>query len=311
MATAERVHIVVACTNRKTRPVPPGLRLGRVSGAPLEKRADRWIECLSTIPSDRRPALGMYAGEAWDAVRSVANTSSTPVSLWICSAGLGLIGGDTEIPPYSATFEASHPDGLPKGADAPARWWKRLGQWSGPGNGPRSLCQLAEGEPSGRFFVVLSPTYLKAVRADLVASLSVLESRENLTLLSVGTKDDPELADRLLPADARLRHKVGGTMHALNYRVMAALLARGELSHHAMVRRVRSWLAAQPPLPTYDRRPVDDVEVRTFIRGHLRSPEAPSCTSLLRELRNSGRACEQGRFSRLYHEEKKQHASCG
>ena len=52
----------------------------------------------------------------------------------------------------------------------------------------------------------------------------------------------------------------------------------------------------------YDREPMDDDAVRAFVREALDRTPRPSCTSLLRELRASGRACEQKRFKNLYND---------
>jgi hypothetical protein len=65
---------------------------------------------------------------------------------------------------------------------------------------------------------------------------------------------------------------------------------------------VSSWLKDTDPLPTYDRDRMSDEDVRSFIRDQIDANVSATKSLLLRELRDSGRACEQARFGRLYKE---------
>jgi hypothetical protein len=103
-----------------------------------------------------------------------------------------------------------------------------------------------------------------------------------------------------LPADARLQHYVGGTRGSLNVRITADLLKTGCTDHDAMSHYLQSHLAAAPQLPIYQRRRLPDNEVITFIRTRRTADSNVSCTSLLRELRDGGTACEQARFADLF-----------
>jgi hypothetical protein len=59
-------------------------------------------------------------------------------------------------------------------------------------------------------------------------------------------------------------------------------------------------LAAQPPAPEYARTPLSDDEVRLYIRAALAENPGVRPTPLLARLRRSGRACEHGRFRKLF-----------
>ncbi|MEX2156705.1 MAG: hypothetical protein WD773_07675 [Gemmatimonadales bacterium] len=71
---------------------------------------------------------------------------------------------------------------------------------------------------------------------------------------------------------------------------------------------LRAWAkelaTMQPPAPKYDHTPMSDDEVRHYISGKLDQAPSSKHTSLLRQLRDSGRACEQSRFRRLFEEVK-------
>jgi hypothetical protein len=297
------MNVVVACTNRKTQPIPARLQLRKVRGKDPARRLDAWIQRLHDMDGLRTRAADLYAGESWEVTRTLLEGSSeSPRSLWICSAGLGLLASDCAIPAYSATFEQSHPDAVPDGVHGAADWWTALGSWEGFDSGPRSLRALARCCPTARLIVVLSPPYLKACRSDLIAAANELDDPMQLSVISAGTKRDPLLWRHLLPVDARLQSKVGGTKHSLNIRTAAALLQSGGQTHMEMHQRLVRWLQGQPALTRFDRTPVTDDAVRQFIEDRLSSGEALTHSRTLREFRTSGFACEQSRFARLFQE---------
>lgn len=299
-----RMHVVVTCSHRKTLPVPAGLRLRRVTATQAATRVRNWITRLLSDPAATMPASSLYAGAHWDIARRLPRhaTPSTNIAMWVCSAGYGLIPTDAPIRPYSATFAAAHLDSVPGGRPAAADWWAALSEWSGPARGPRSLADLAAKDPTGRLLLVLSAPYLAACRADVLAAADAVADASQLSIISAGTKTDADLAEFLLPVDARLEHALGGTRQSLNVRVAEHLLASGVSEHAAMRDRLTRLLADQPPPRRFTRLPMTDEEIREFVRGRL--DEGPvTHTRLLRELRDSGRACEQHRFAELFRTE--------
>ena len=115
-----------------------------------------------------------------------------------------------------------------------------------------------------------------------------------------GLPPDADLADVMLPADARLQHHVGGTRGSLNVRIAKQILTAGLSDHAAMSEHLRRQLATAPTLISYGR---TATERR---RGAGVHPAAPgrrlnvSHSRLLRALRDSGMACEQARFAGLF-----------
>lgn len=294
-----QVRVVVTCTRRKTRPIPRALHMRNVPGARLSTRFRNWTERLTSAAARSVPALDLYAGEHWTIARHLCGEAEMPakVDLWVCSAGYGLIPVDAPIAPYSATFVPGDPDSVPGGA---AAWWAALGDWDGPAGGARSFVQLAAANPSARLVVVLSAAYLRACHHDIRQAADKLTDPVGLSIISAGTKHDRDLADFLLPADARLQSALGGTLQALNIRAAEYLLAVGLVDHEEMNAGLERLLAEQPPPRHYDRRRATDAEVRHFIRDHLRAEPPPTHTRLLREFRDAGYACEQGRFAALF-----------
>jgi hypothetical protein len=87
-------------------------------------------------------------------------------------------------------------------------------------------------------------------------------------------------------------------------RIAAHLLTHhaGPFTRSALSATLTDLLGCQPPMPRYDRAELDDAAVMRFIEGEIAglNGSAPAATPLLRRLRDSGFACEQGRFASLY-----------
>lgn len=300
------IHVVVTCSHRKTRPVPAGLQLRYVTAVRAETRARKWITRLASDPTTAVPASSLYAGAHWDIARRlpVHATASRQVKVWVCSAGYGLIPADAPIRPYSATFAAGHPDSVPGGRLAAVDWWAALSGWTGPTPAPRSLTALAAQDPTSRLLLVLSASYLAACRGDVLGAVGALADSSRLSVVSAGTRTDPDLTEFLLPADARLEHVLGGARQSLNVRIAEHLFASGDYEHAAMHDRLTRLLAEQPPPRRFARRGMTDDEVRVFVRGRLEQDADITPTRLLRELRNFERACEQHRFADLFRAER-------
>ena len=124
-------------------------------------------------------------------------------------------------------------------------------------------------------------------------------------ILCSGVREFGALSPYLLPSDARLQSKVGGALASLNIGVARHLIDNttpGEWSQKKLRALLAAWLENQPERVRYDREPMSDEDVRREIRRALKSDPGARPTPLLRELRDSGRACEHSRFVRLFHE---------
>lgn len=296
----QRVRVVVTCTHRKRRPTPDALRLRQISGAHISTRFRAWTDRLMKSSEPVSQAIDLYAGEYWSIVRRLSNTV-IPVETWICSAGYGLISSDSPIRPYSATFATGSPDSIPDGSRGASSWWKALSDWVGPSPGPRSITDLVMADPEARIILVLSAAYLKACRQDIVQALNQIHQDGQLSIISAGTKEDPQLAPYLLPGDARFQSALGGTRQTLNIRAAQYLLATGVIKHDEMVATLARLLVDQPSITRYKRRTATDAEVRTFIQDRLKTDPGATHTRLLRQFRDDDRACEQNRFTALFH----------
>jgi hypothetical protein len=306
------INVVVTCTKRKTTRAPARLRLGQIRTVDPKRRCAAWIRALSELSSVVIPAVDLYCGDQWQVVRSlrdVGASKSINVNLWVCSAGYGLIQADSKVQPYSATFSSGHVDSVCRSDNGKceavhSEWWNSLANWQGPNPGqPRSLAQLAATFPLRPIIVVASPTYLAAVQSDLAAAQEELQSPELLAIVSAGAESLGALNESKIPCNGRFQHALGGALMSLNPRVAREVivwLGSHAWNLEALKRHFAGKLARQPDSPRYERTPMSDEDVRQFVLEEYPRHSMPSASRLLRVLRDSGFACEQKRFSRLF-----------
>jgi len=302
------LHVIVACTDRKTRPVSAELTMRSLLLGSVEARVDAWTTRLMASHSDSVPAESLYAGDHWQVVRSLARAapSNITVQTWVCSAGYGLVRLSTPIRPYAATFASGHPDAVaPRGLGyTAADWWRLLAMWCPDGaSGPRTLADLAAVSPADFILVVLSGAYVAPLSVDLAAAARVIHESDHLAIISAGARPRNALLQCIVPASGRLKAALGGAMQSLNARIARRAIedvAAWFPSRAALASLTRSWLSTAPVVQPYDRQRVDDDAVRTYIRARLDQNPRATHTSLLRTLRESGRACEQARFATLF-----------
>lgn len=299
------MHIVVTCANRKRYPVPVQLRLGALRERRPSQRFTAWTRRLAD-GSPLAPARDMYAGEHWQIAANLPMAAGRPATLWVCSAGYGLIGAHTAIRPYAATFASREKDSVGESLSAARDWWYRLTNWPGPAaDQPRSFADLARRDPNATIVAVLSDAYLRACADDLRVAADLIADRDQFAVIgppAPGTDVD----ELVVPVTARLRPVVGGSLQALHVRAARYLLAAAVAGRHPASRpQLRQLVqqAADAAPPDLSRRPagqrLTDDAVRAYIRATLATGPA-TATALLRLLRVSGQSCEQSRFKQLF-----------
>ena len=306
-------NIVVTCTKRKRRSPTDPLKFRHIAKNSIEEGFSDWVDSLSGTDDGTLPARELYAGDHWTVASSleqVAASSGFRAAIWVCSAGYGLLHIDSMIKPYSATFSSSHPDTVCRWSDGKYRrdykqvWWELLSQWPGPEVAtPRSIAGLATTFPTYPLLVVASRDYMEGLLDDCRMARDALDDPNLLSIVSAGSKDLQELTPNLIPSDVSLRWLVGGSVRAFNIRYTRRILSEmeyQELRAPVLYRKGSDIVAQSSRLPTISRAKASDEEVRTFIRTSLGQHELTGHTALLRRFRDSGRACSQNRFSRIF-----------
>ncbi|MFE6739047.1 hypothetical protein [Streptomyces tubercidicus] len=266
----------------------------------MKERSTNWQTRIQTAMARggaNLPALtDLYRGDHWTQARrltTAATAAGFKTQLWVASAGLGLQPVQPKAqtaPAYAATFSTRHADSVGASADENAQWWSHLQG----GIGRATLQDLGK---RGPVLMVLSEVYASAMEEELLA-LGVLGGE---ALLIGGVREI--IGVHRVPADAGLRHALGGTLTSLNVRMAASWLERaqgGTLMSQATRNSWNQWAAATTKPQRYNREPMSDEDVIVFIKRETAKVPGISRTRLLRILRDGGRACEQSRFANLY-----------
>jgi hypothetical protein len=285
---AEKLTLIVTCTDRKSAQPVEGLRVGNLPSAPQAERAIQWRNALTNERS-RVSLRKLYQGDAWtQALKlefSLRRAGFDP-TLFVASAGLGLVAVDEEWPAYAATFSPRHADSIGNSCKENRGWWRLMtvGQTN------------FKDQTVGQTLLVLSETYSSAMAADL----STMENREDIVVFG-GSPDVP--GHLRIPADRGLRPALGGTAGSLNLRTAIAWVESlkaptlvGQRDHFEW----RKWVRETRKSETYNRTLMSDADILSFLRDIRRIQPGISKTRALRVLRDAGSACEQKRFSGLF-----------
>jgi hypothetical protein len=309
------LRIVASCTQGKRYPVTSDLRLGGIPKGPLDERLAKWKDHLQRSSANPVAAADLYRGQHWAIVRdlpAVAQAVGYRASLWVASAGYGLVSAEAKIRPYSATFAGSEEDSIWRPTDGDRRtalrkWWEGLQALPVfPAESPRSLTALADATPAAIFLVIGSPAYIAAMADDLVGVRARLLDPQRLIVISSRDGLLPEwLASHVVPSEAPLSGMLGGSLGSLHARTARRILQEATtvpLQADVLVRHYSSLISDVESTAGPARLKMADESVRSFIREAIMANRRLSCTAALRKLRMSGQACEQRRFTGLYAE---------
>jgi hypothetical protein len=321
------LHIIATCGNRKSQ--SPLASLGDVPGKTIKVRANRWWRTLSDLRRTEFAALAqahqLYTGQYWSIVRQLpeeVRKQALRPSLWVVSAGYGLVSGNDRLLPYSATFTPGHVDSVYNrnlGRNHNEDWWSELSQLHLTHSvGPRTLSRLMSDFCSDRFLIIASSQYVSAIQSDLIRGRSSLRKKDNLVLISSRTNSiNEKLRRNLVTTDARLLcspacpencslHLLGrgvrGSIGALLARYLVSKMQTWGFSAARFTCEIETALKDMPSPSVTKRTSVTNSEIKKFIKTSMSSNRNASATTLLRSLRDSGKACEQKRFKQLYSE---------
>jgi hypothetical protein len=262
---------------------------------------------LSCDKSETKKPIELYSGGSWKIVRRINSEFSGKLKTWVVSAGQGLLAEEEKVPSYAATFASGEPDCVVSGkvsSDNLTDWWTLLCEWRrANGKVISSLADLAHAYPNQPMVVALSADYFKATQSDLLKARAALSNPDLLVIISAGTNSSGELANNLVPADARLENVFGKSRIVLNARVAEMVLRQfksGEIRASKVASYLGELIRGLPPSTYPKRESASDNEVSAFISEKLLLSPC-SCSRLLQEYRATGRACEQKRFRNLYH----------
>jgi hypothetical protein len=303
------INLVTNCTARKKLIPDSRVCLRSLAAESENNRLKSWLSRLQELDDKATCMAGnLYCGDSWSSIQTAVAKfrKRDALKLWVASAGYGLLSSEDVVVSYSATFSAGQDDSVTADRD-PAmnqRWWNGLTKRSFQrSHSVASVSELAQAFPNTPLLVGVSPDYLWAMMEDLLAASRALCNPNLLVIVSAGTKKAGHLTPFLLPCDARLEHRLGGSRASLNARIVAYILNRfraEELRMPILQKHFKNILSRAPEARTFDRKRMTEKQVEAFIRKSLQKEPEVAFSTLLRRLRDSGSACEYKRFRELF-----------
>ncbi len=300
-ATASVDALVTICAQQKRFKPSPEATPAALRQAALSDLAAQWRVVIKSRKA-AAVASDLYAGRAFGLARDTAR--HLDCRLYVISAGLGLVAGETQTPAYGLTVKPNAPESVQakvQGSFSAAGWFAEMLAGS---------CSTGWADVFGRghgpVLVALTRAYAEMVGP----SLADLPQRhvDRLRLFGAGLQSVlPErLHAAIIPYDGRLDTIFPGTKSDFAQRAMVHYAEK--VAHQSADRDYANRLLSEalakvnhPVRPV--RQTAQDGNLLALIKTRL-TPKA-SASRLLRQLRDEdGIACEQGRFARLFREAK-------
>ncbi len=288
--------VITNCTTRKAAGPTIGLAQVGATGGVLSI-ARRWKALVHRTPPQCL-AADLYKGRS--IVDAAASAMSISGSLYVVSAGLGLVSAEDPVPNYDLTVVPGSALAvmLDRQGLNPDDWWTAISRTQS-----RPLSTLLVRSTA---FLALPSNYLRLVREDLAFVPPSAIGRLRIFTSEAGRSEVPDrLARCVMPYDERLETVAGfdGTRADFPQRALRHFVdvLRGHRLSLAEGRRAVEELMTKQrrrTLPTRTRR--SDDEIRALL-GSRWDACAGSSTRLLRYLRDDARvSCEQSRFRALW-----------
>lgn len=319
MVYRPKLAIITTCTASK-RDSAHSINLREIpENLPASQRASNWMELLRRRPLMPKWVEKIYRGDHWCSSEQANKAAKNHFdsSLWVLSAGYGLIPGDQRflIKPYQATFASESPDYVATGCEKSERgsyeslWWEALRTGTHRDDAyPRTLSALAEEMGGGRMLLIASENYLRLVESELLDAGKILGDG-NIVILSAGASSGirKRLAPYFVQFDSRMGQKLTGALGSLNARVAAWLMNTVNVERFSrdaideLLQREQDGLEKMRP-------PVRESMTAEQVRAYLvAQPDFESLSAsrlLMRFRREDGKAFEEKHFRRLVAEEK-------
>lgn len=302
-----KIHLIVPCTARKRSVFGQTVELSDIEGRNYIDLAKKWFDALEQSDALSVSAKDLYAGEAWSLALELSNEFDFQ---WVVSAGYGFICADHHIKPYDATFSSGNKNSIPIFNKNTVRgrnkaWWDALHHVRKEVSGQiNNIEELFLKYPRDQFLILGSKTYFELIKDDIERCLKegVIASEQVVIIASSQVGSCIDFQTVLF--SGHLRKFFGGTMAALNYRVVKWLISKDlnfcVKDYREMISSIRILEDEEKKIkkPKMDGKEIEkEIEKILAIHGS----EASSYTKALSLFRKKyGLSCEQKKFSELY-----------
>ena len=297
-----KFQLVVSCSQSKSVPESESVRFGKVRGKRIHTRLASWSKLVDKHPVEVA-ARELYSGQYWKSVRELEASLAAKgchVSTTIISAGFGIVRAVDKIVPYSATFQSNTADCiLPEESDSytdyKEAWLEESSEhfW-----GKRRLSLINQRSANAITIVLLSPVYLRAASKQF----SNIDPRK-LLIFSARNWAGSDYNESIVSLAPEIQSHLGGGRVSLGPRMAKSALLSFKDPSRISPRTVRSHIKRLKNKfgeeTKTDRSPVSDTFVENYIKEKL-VQGYQNHTPMLRELRDSGFACEYTRFREIF-----------
>jgi hypothetical protein len=299
--------VITNCTNRKRGTYNTDLSASSLDRSDVDAVAAQWINRLQIAPANRT-ARDVYCGRSFR--EAEASAIALDASLYIVSAGLGIVEANCRVPSYDLTVTSGTANTISNriiSKSTPQSWWSLISRDSPFGI---SFLDILKKYPNDLVLVALSRPYVELIYEELRQI-----TPEQCTRLRFFGKNLDQflpipLACSWMPYDDRLDFTgdgYSGTQTDIAQRALRHFVKEVFLDGHtcasSMTHRslVLASLADLRTRETPTRMRLNDDDIGATLREHWVRGKGQS-TDLLRILRRElGIACEQSRFRAIYH----------
>lgn len=298
--------MIVSCTDRKSLHATPNLRLRSIQpDISIDSAVEEWARRITAASgsADTLKLRDLYQGEYW----SVAKELEHECQMYVMSAGLGMRTMDSCGPGYAATFSRDSADSVLRFSTsrpeaARMNWWEGLTR-EGLGIGKLTT------KCTGVVLVAVSDSYQQALSDHLVE----LSTKKTLIYTISGSPQVHSLKGVKnifhIQVGQWVRMVLGGSTPSIGIRFAARMIRNNSYSSPKRAQEFLKMLYDEyshensTKLPVFERRQLSDSQVKDWIKLQFQnSPGRNSKSTFLRVFRESGYACEQKRFGRLFDE---------
>ncbi|MFC2034896.1 hypothetical protein ACFLUJ_02110 [Chloroflexota bacterium] len=313
MFNNKHIAIIVSCSKRKRQEACSQMLFHTMPTMKADLLATEWLKRAGKV-SQYYEAKNLYSGAglkyASDAIAFIEDQGGTS-SLYLFSAGFGLIRTQDRIPAYMATFSSDinqiykKVENSGSTADAHKAWWQSIMLKR---KEDVSLI-FSELNSSDYVFFAASANYLKAAEKSIDDLISHL-GQERLFIISVAGKEaglSSAIQSCLLPIDTSVERILPGPRNSINERSLLWILGeiipedewnRYQINELLLEEMVKSQ-KLQASFPKNILNKMEDFEIKEWIMLHLQQQPGISKNRLLRLFRSDSRSCKQSRFYQL------------
>lgn len=298
--------VLIPCTDRKRILPSEDLLARNLPAGSVRDVATEWGRRTSLSNARSNPDE-LYCGRAYGEARAASDLLGA--ELVVISAGHGLVRQGQKIPAYGLTAATGKTDSVKSKVTTSdwsgANWWRALGENT---SSRISLSDLFLEVDPELILMSLSESYANLLCDQLAFFNEKFVQRLRIFGMGLSPHLPANVVGSLMPYDGRLNgpdSPIKGTMSDFSSRALhhfAQSLEGGVVSGRAasddrLVLEGVMDVWSMPATPV--RKKMSDDEVIGFVQDNWDRTRGRSGASL-RLLRDSGNACEQGRFKNLF-----------